>query len=182
MKHARRHGAIQHDEPAVDFGTTGPAQQARPCGTGETIQAGVTYRLMHDTHPLDVWDRTAKLTERQIDAGWKLTAAFITGKFAQRAVTPAYGAARGGDSSPEAAVAMLACARIGAIHSMTIARQNYGLWMDHAPDDCKHTLGRIVRGEGGAYRMWLVRKALDAVADEMRLPRETFTNGKGWSA
>lgn len=171
MKHARRHGAIQHDEPAVDFGTTGPAQQARPCGTGETIQAGVTYRQMHDTHPIDVWDRSAQLTERQINAAWMLTKAFRLG-YPERAITPAYGASRGGDSSPDAAVAL------------TIARRNYGGWMDRTPPDCRHVLARMVRGEypGVSCGLQLVRKGLDAVADEMRLPRETFTNGKGWSA
>lgn len=152
-----------------DHGTDGPAQASRSSRLVETIQAGVRYREMQSGHPIDTWTRTAQLTERQIDAAWKLTRAFQSG-FPGRPVTPAYGASRGGDSSPEAAVAM------------TQARRNYDAWLERVPHECRHVLARMVRGEypGVSCGLQLVRIGTECLADQMGLPRVTTGPGRDY--
>ncbi len=152
-----------------DHGTDGPAQQSRPSRLIETIQAGVKCREMAGTHPIDIWTRTTQLTERQINAAWHLTKEFQRG-FPARPVTSSIGTARGIDHSPEAAVAM------------TQARRNYDGLMSKIPHECRHALARMVRGEypGISGGLQLIRVGTERLADVLQLPRETFTNDRGW--
>lgn len=149
-------------QPVIDHGPDGPAQTARPSRLVETITAGVRYREMRSGHPIDHWADGCLLTERQIDAAWKLARAFQTG-FPARPITPAYGAVRGGVSGVDAEIAQ------------TEARRDYAKWMDKIPHECRHAMARVVRGEFpdmlGGLRM--VRIATDALADSMKLPRVT---------
>ena len=188
MKHARRRVVtIPASEPVVDHGTVGEAQKIRPYimqeqKTKQLAQeklqltayeagSGIKNTKYVDVHIIDRWTHACLLTKRQIDAAWVLTRCYTKG-YPPRHITADYGECRACDSSPEAEL------------DQTNAMRRYDGLMKAVRPEYRHVLTRMVMNERPEVMGWvnLIRLATDQLADILKLPREVFTNGKGWSA